>query len=311
VAAENVYDPGLVYSFSGSALQVATSATGTFSATAGGSALPVYDLNGSPIANLVTNSVGYLAPFRVDDPNRHGWVQFGSIVQHVFSTTAFELAVDAADAKAAALAAQASASASATAASAAQAAAEAALADVGTTITDPEVVRDTMATALVAGANISITVNDAGDTITIAAAGTDVEVVRDTIGSALVSAGYVAITVNDAGDTITIGSTTALQTALDAKAVVNDSLTSSTTATYSVTKILSSIASVANEPAGSLLVVAKTGGVWPGGTSSTGVRPTSRSDVVVAWKGPEPSPAFITSGTAGMLQNVDVRWITP
>jgi hypothetical protein len=150
-----------------------------------------------------------------------------------------------------------------------------------------------------------------GDTITIAAAGTDVEVVRDTIGSALVSAGYVAITVNDAGDTITIGSTTALQTALDAKAVVNDSLTSSTTATYSVTKILSSIASVANEPAGSLLVVAKTGGVWPGGTSSTGVRPTSRSDVVVAWKGPEPSPAFITSGTAGMLQNVDVRWITP
>lgn len=37
--------------------------------------------------------------------------------------------------------------------------------------TDPEVVRDTMAAALVAGANITITPNDAGDTITIAAAG--------------------------------------------------------------------------------------------------------------------------------------------
>jgi hypothetical protein len=34
--------------------------------------------------------------------------------------------------------------------------------------TDPEVVRDTIAAALVAGSNITITVNDAGDTITIA-----------------------------------------------------------------------------------------------------------------------------------------------
>jgi hypothetical protein len=35
----------------------------------------------------------------------------------------------------------------------------------------PELIRDTMGTALVAGANITITVNDAGDTITIAASG--------------------------------------------------------------------------------------------------------------------------------------------
>lgn len=37
--------------------------------------------------------------------------------------------------------------------------------------TDPEIVRDTMATALVAGTNITITVDDPGDTITIAASG--------------------------------------------------------------------------------------------------------------------------------------------
>lgn len=37
--------------------------------------------------------------------------------------------------------------------------------------TDPEVVRDTMATALVAGSNVTITPNDAADTITIAATG--------------------------------------------------------------------------------------------------------------------------------------------
>jgi hypothetical protein len=86
--------------------------------------------------------------------------------------------------------------------------------DAGDTITitsanttDPEVVRDTMGTALVSGANVTITVNDAGDTITIAAVGTDPEIVRDTIGSALVAGSGINIVVNDAGDTITISAT--------------------------------------------------------------------------------------------------------
>lgn len=47
----------------------------------------------------------------------------------------------------------------------------AALAGKQDTSTIAEVIRDTMGTALVQGANITITVNDAGDTITIAAAG--------------------------------------------------------------------------------------------------------------------------------------------
>lgn len=37
--------------------------------------------------------------------------------------------------------------------------------------TDPEIVRDTMAAALVAGAGIGIAVNDAGDTITLTGTG--------------------------------------------------------------------------------------------------------------------------------------------
>ena len=88
--------------------------------------------------------------------------------------------------------------------------------DAGDTITissadttDPEVVRDTMATALVAGANVTITPSDAGDTITIEAASafTDPEVVRDTMATALVAGSNVTITPNDAGDTITIAAT--------------------------------------------------------------------------------------------------------
>lgn len=105
------------------------------------------------------------------------------------------------------------------AAAAATSAANAALSAGGTA----EFVRDTMATALVAGAGIAITVNDALDTITISATGaggtgTDAEVVRDTIAAALIAGAGIAITVNDAGDTITIAATGA-GGGLDAEAV--------------------------------------------------------------------------------------------
>jgi hypothetical protein len=76
--------------------------------------------------------------------------------------------------------------------------------------TNPEVVRDTIASALVAGSGVTITVSDAADTITIAATGggggtvTDTEVVRDTIANALVAGAGISINVNDAADTITL-----------------------------------------------------------------------------------------------------------
>lgn len=60
----------------------------------------------------------------------------------------------------------------------------------------------------------------------------------------------------------------------------------------------------ANLPAGTTLTILKTSGTWP-------ARPTSRTDIVVQWKGPDPSPAIVSSGTGGMLDNVDIRIITP
>lgn len=55
-------------------------------------------------------------------------------------------------------------------------------------------------------------------------------------------------------------------------------------------------------PAGTTLTVVKRDNSWP-------PRPTDRSDIIVQWKGPDPSPPIIASGTGGMLANVDVRLI--
>jgi hypothetical protein len=69
-----------------------------------------------------------------------------------------------------------------------------------------ELIRDAIGTALLAGAGVTVTVNDAGDTITIASTITQYtdEMARDALGAALVAGAGVTITVNDAGDTITI-----------------------------------------------------------------------------------------------------------
>lgn len=57
---------------------------------------------------------------------------------------------------------------------------------------------------------------------------------------------------------------------------------------------------VADLPAGSTVVVRKTGSSWP-------ARPTTRSDIVCIWVGADPDPAIITTGTSGALNNVDIR----
>lgn len=80
------------------------------------------------------------------------------------------------------------------------------LAGLGDTSADAEFIRDTIGAAVVAGSGMTITVNDAGDTITFVSSGggyTD-EQVRDVIGAALVAGTGMTITVNDAGDTITL-----------------------------------------------------------------------------------------------------------
>lgn len=57
-------------------------------------------------------------------------------------------------------------------------------------------------------------------------------------------------------------------------------------------------------PAGTTVTVLKAGSTWP-------ARPTSRTDIIVAWKGADPSPTIVSSGTGGMLNNVDYRLVTP
>jgi len=56
-------------------------------------------------------------------------------------------------------------------------------------------------------------------------------------------------------------------------------------------------------PAGSTITVQKTGASWP-------ARPTSRADVTVIWKGPDPSPSIAATGTSGMRDNIDMRFVT-
>lgn len=70
------------------------------------------------------------------------------------------------------------------------------------------------------------------------------------------------------------------------------------------TAAIGSSPSYANLPAGTTLTVLKMAGTWP-------ARPTARTDIVVQWKGADPSPAIIASGTGGMLDNVDMRFVTP
>lgn len=57
-------------------------------------------------------------------------------------------------------------------------------------------------------------------------------------------------------------------------------------------------------PYATITVQKNTNGTWP-------ARPTARADVTVAWKGPDPSPAVVSSGTGGMRDGIDYRLVTP
>lgn len=63
---------------------------------------------------------------------------------------------------------------------------------------------------------------------------------------------------------------------------------------------------IAGLPAGSTITLIKAGGVWPGA-------PTTRTDIIIQWKGPDPAPSIVSSrtlGSAGMLDGVDIRLVT-
>lgn len=103
------------------------------------------------------------------------------------------------------------------------------------------------------------------------------------------------------GGSIASSSDVALNSPTNAQALTYDSATAKW---KNATVSGGSSPTVETIPAGSTLTVQKSGGIWP-------ARPTARTDVVVQWKGPDPSPAIVSSGTGGMLDNVDVRFVTP
>lgn len=72
-----------------------------------------------------------------------------------------------------------------------------------------EQARDAVGSALTAGSGISVTVDDPGNTITVASTITQYtdEMARDALGAALVAGANVTITPNDGADTITIAAT--------------------------------------------------------------------------------------------------------
>lgn len=62
------------------------------------------------------------------------------------------------------------------------------------------------------------------------------------------------------------------------------------------------MATYADLPAGTIL------GVIKSSTSGWPSRPTSRSDLIFFWIGPSPAPTIVSSGTGGMIDNVD-EWL--
>lgn len=72
--------------------------------------------------------------------------------------------------------------------------------------TDPETVRDTIAAALVAGANVTITPNDGGDTITITST-TNAEDVQDYVAAMVDPGSGLTVVYDDAGNKLAIDAT--------------------------------------------------------------------------------------------------------
>lgn len=141
-----------------------------------------------------------------------------------------------------------------------------------------ELIRDTLAGTLVEGTNIEIAVDDAMNSVTLSATGSlDVETMMDHLATVgLVEGTNVSMQYDDVTGQISISAETAGLTSVG----------------------------YADLPPWTTVTVIKNAGVWPN-------RPTARADIIVQWKGPDPDPAVVSSGTGGMLDNVDTRLVTP
>lgn len=204
------------------------------------------------------------------------------------------------------------------------------------TISDfTEAAQDAIAALLASGTGITLSYNDVANTLTVTnsggGGGLDAEAVRDAIGVAMVGAGLISITVNDGADTITVSTTaTANDTDANLKARANHT---GVQAISTVTGLQTALDGKIDETSagyigfaalhpGGVITVRKdpSTGFWPtsynsdgtpsytSGTSSTGVRPTSRADIFVHWKGAAPFPPVVTSGAAGVRDNLDIMF---
>lgn len=94
-----------------------------------------------------------------------------------------------------------------------------------------EQARDAIGAALTAGAGITVTPNDGGDTIAIASSITQYtdEMARDALGTALTAGAGISITPNDGGDTIAIASSVTQYTDEMAQDTIGGALTDTAT----------------------------------------------------------------------------------
>lgn len=67
-----------------------------------------------------------------------------------------------------------------------------------------EAAQDAIAAMLVSGANVTLSYDDAANSLAVTASGGDAELMRDTIGAALAGVSGITVAVNDAADTITL-----------------------------------------------------------------------------------------------------------
>lgn len=126
---EHTFDPGLV--FDDVTNLPAESALGDLLASADDpTPLPIYDMQGNPLARLTTNDDGYCARFRADVGV--GVIMFGVVAQPVVSMESRQAAADLSVNVEEVLAAQAASAASAAAAAESAATAVAAAATAGT-----------------------------------------------------------------------------------------------------------------------------------------------------------------------------------
>lgn len=139
------------------------------------------------------------------------------------------------------------------------------------TISDfTEAVQDAVALLLTGSSGVTLSYDDAANTLTITGGGSggglDAEAVRDAIGIALVGTGVISVVVNDAADTITISSA----------ATQND-----TDANLKNRANHTGVMPMTGVAAGAMLVCPLDGSV---NTSSTAARPSARTDIFFRWR---------------------------